>query len=178
MGRCVALLGSINVGGNRLQMTDLKQAFETTGFKNVETIIASGNVVFDGNGKTESDLEQQISLLVKETFNINSLVVVRSKTDLENVIASSPFLQESESKFVHIHFLENEVQKDAFEKLLIDYQGLGNEKIVKASRALHIYYVDGVGRSKLTASFIERRLGCKGTARNLSSLRRIIGKMV
>jgi len=34
-----------------------------------------------------------------------------------------------------------------------------------------------VGSSKLTAAFIERRLGCRGTARNLRSLARIAERM-
>jgi len=184
MARRVALLGSINVGGNRLQMKDLKVAFETAGFKNVETIIASGNVVFDADGRADCDLEKQIVLLMKESFDIDSFVAVRSQVDLEDIIASSPFwasssdLEGGESKFIHIHFLENELQNDVFEKLLSDYQELGDEQIAKASRALHINYINGVGRSKLTTNFIERRLGCKGTARNINSIRRIIGKMI
>ena len=44
-------------------------------------------------------------------------------------------------------------------------------------RALYIDYVEGAGNSRLTGPFIERRLGCKGTARNLRSLHRILAKM-
>jgi uncharacterized protein (DUF1697 family) len=44
-------------------------------------------------------------------------------------------------------------------------------------RALYIDYAGGVGTSRLTAPFIERRLGRRGTARNIRSLRRILTKM-
>ena len=47
MARHVALLGSINVGGNRLKMADLVVAMEKRGFANVATVVASGNVLFD-----------------------------------------------------------------------------------------------------------------------------------
>ena len=46
MARYVALFGSINVGGNRLTMADLRAAFEAEGFSDVETVVASGNVIF------------------------------------------------------------------------------------------------------------------------------------
>jgi uncharacterized protein (DUF1697 family) len=46
MARYVALFGSINVGGNRLKMVDLRAAFEAEGFSDVETVVASGNVIF------------------------------------------------------------------------------------------------------------------------------------
>ena len=38
-------------------------------------------------------------------------------------------------------------------------------------------YGDGAGDSKLTARMIERRLGCKGTARNMRSIARIVAKL-
>ena len=46
MTRYVALLGSINVGGNRLLMADLREALEREEFEDVETVVASGNVLF------------------------------------------------------------------------------------------------------------------------------------
>ena len=42
---------------------------------------------------------------------------------------------------------------------------------------LFLDYGDGVADSKLTGPFIERRLGCKGTARNMRSIARIVAKL-
>ena len=43
----VALLRGINVGGkNKVPMAELKACFEEVGCKNVQTYIASGNVIF------------------------------------------------------------------------------------------------------------------------------------
>ena len=47
MTRYVAFFGSINVGGNRLTMADLRAAFEAEDFANVATVVASGNVLFE-----------------------------------------------------------------------------------------------------------------------------------
>ena len=44
-------------------------------------------------------------------------------------------------------------------------------------RVLYLDYVHGVGVSDLTGRFIEKRLGCRGTARNMTSLKRILAKM-
>ena len=51
------------------------------------------------------------------------------------------------------------------------------ERIALGDRALFVDYVDGAGNSKLTNAFIERRLACRSTARNLRSLQRILDKM-
>ena len=41
---------------------------------------------------------------------------------------------------------------------------------------LYLDYVHGVGVSDLTGRFIEKRLGCRGTARNMTSLKRILAR--
>ena len=70
--------------------------------------------------------------------------------------------------------LQHEAQ---FNQLISDHEGRGPEKLAPGTRALHIDFVDGVGTSKLTSAFIEKRLGCKGTARNVRSIKRIIEKL-
>ncbi|MGH8103125.1 MAG: DUF1697 domain-containing protein, partial [bacterium] len=43
----VAFLRGINVGGHKpVRMEDLRKALGSLGFKNVRTILASGNVIF------------------------------------------------------------------------------------------------------------------------------------
>jgi len=44
--RYVALLAGINVGGRTIKMADLKALFESLGFTEVKTLLASGNVLF------------------------------------------------------------------------------------------------------------------------------------
>jgi len=42
-------------------MPALRKAFEAMGFKNVRTVLASGNVVFETTGKKADDLEGTIA---------------------------------------------------------------------------------------------------------------------
>ena len=51
MPKYVALLRAINVGGHTVKMDHLRSLFEAIGFSNVETFIASGNVIFDSRSK-------------------------------------------------------------------------------------------------------------------------------
>jgi uncharacterized protein (DUF1697 family) len=102
---------------------------------------------------------------------------VRSAGELRHVLEESPFAGNGEDKLVHVHFLEGQPDAAAFEKLAADHADRGPERLAAGTRCLHVDYVDGVGRSKLTAGFIAKRLGCRGTARNLRSIRRIIEKM-
>jgi len=177
MTRYAALLGSINVGGNRLKMADLKAALETEGFVNLVTVVASGNVLFDHACAADAALEQRIASAVQTRFGIDTFAAVRTRAELEAALAESPFAGKGEDKLVHVHFLEGQPSADAFARLVADHAGRGPEKLAPGTRCLHIDYVSGVGSSKLTGDFIARRLGCRGTARNIRSLRRIIETM-
>jgi uncharacterized protein (DUF1697 family) len=175
--RYVALLGSINVGGNRLKMAELKAALEDEGFENIATVVASGNVLFEHAKAADAKLETQLAEVVKDGFGIDTFACVRSKAELEAAIAESPFSGGEEEQYVHVFFLTCQPDKAAFAKLAADHEGRGREKLAPGTRALHIHFVDGAGNSKLTSDFIARRLGCKGTARNVRSIRRMIDAM-
>jgi uncharacterized protein (DUF1697 family) len=177
MARYVALLGSINVGGNRLSMADLREALEREEFANVETVVASGNVLFDHDERPADGLGEKIAHIVADRFGIASTVVVLDRGALASAIAENPFAKDGEDKFVHTHFLTCQPTKAEFAALATDHAGRGGERLSAGTRALHIDFADGVAGSKLTGAFMDRRLGCGGTARNMRSLKRILAKM-
>jgi uncharacterized protein (DUF1697 family) len=173
--RYVALFGSINVGRSRLTMADLRAAFEAEGFSNVETVVASGNVLFDHPERPDEGLEEKLGLMMHERFGFDSVALVRSRDALAAAIAENPFAADGEEQFVHTLFLDGPVDPDDFGRL--DKDRTGPERLAMGDRALHIDYCAGVGESKLVGAFIERRLHLRGTARSLRSMRRILAKM-
>jgi Uncharacterized protein conserved in bacteria len=177
MTRYLALFGSINVGGNRLTMADLRHAFAREEFENVETVVASGNVLFDFDDRPTEGLEELFAYMMRDRFDIDSFVAVRTRDEVRAAVEDNPFVGSGEDKFVHTHFLAARPEQEKFEKLLRDHAGRGEEKIALGERCLYIDYVHGAGQSRLTADFIERRLGLRGTARNVRSLARILTKM-
>lgn len=177
MARYVALLGSINVGGNRLTMADLRAAFESEGFSRVETVVASGNVLFDHDARPTPGLEEKLAFLMQDRFDMDSAVMVRSRDELAAALADNPFAGQNDDKIVHSMFLTAQPTQEQFDGMLRAWEGRGPERMALGDRALFIDYGPGVGSSRLTGAFLERRLGCKGTARNLRSIARIIAKM-
>ena len=177
MARYVALLGSINVGGNRLKMADLKAALEEHGFANVATVVASGNVLFEHARAGEAKLEGEIADIVKDRFGIDSLAIVRTAAEVRAAIDDNPFHGDGEDRFVHSIFLDGQPERDRFDALLAEHRGKGSERLALGPRVLYLDYVHGVGVSGLTGAFLQRRLGVRGTARNMTSLKRIYEKM-
>src|SRR5215831_1845373 len=91
MGRYVALLRGINVGGNNLiKMAALKACFEAQGFRDVVTYLQSGNVVFTAGGQGAASLTERVEAALCATFKYPASVVLRSRKQIQDVVARAP----------------------------------------------------------------------------------------
>ena len=82
----LALLRGINVGGkNLVKMAELRDAFATLGAEDVQTVIASGNVLYRGTPGA-AELEAGLS----ERFGIALKVVVLTADELLAVVDTAP----------------------------------------------------------------------------------------
>ncbi|MEO5586137.1 MAG: DUF1697 domain-containing protein [Novosphingobium sp.] len=175
MPRYVALFGSINVAGNRLKMADLRAAFEAEEFENVETVVASDNVLFDHPERPDEGLEEKLGLMMFDRFAMKSPALVRSRQALAATIAENPFAADGADNQVFTLFLDGPLDPDGFDALLAWHEG--PERIAMGTRAMHVDFAAGVADSTLDWSFIERRIGRMGTARTLRAMTRILAKM-
>lgn len=175
--RRAAFLSSINVGGNRLGMAELREVLVGAGFSDVETVVASGNVLFDHPNSSDIAVSELMTATILERFAIRTFAAVRTVQDVRAGVEGNPFTGIGADNLVHTHFLERQPDEAAFQRLCADHAGRGPERLAIGERCLYIDYVDGIGNSKLTAAFMEKRLGCRGTARNVRSLARILAKM-
>jgi uncharacterized protein (DUF1697 family) len=87
-----AFLRGINVGGNKLmKMEDLRKAFESLGFKQVRTLLASGNVLFETAETRTPALTKTIEERLNKRFGSEIAVLVRRVADLRRLHESDPF---------------------------------------------------------------------------------------
>lgn len=175
MSRYIALFDSIRIGGKRLTMAELRGAFEAEGFSNVETVVAGGNMLFDYPERPDEGLEEKLGRMMRARFGMSGVVLVRSARTLAAAIADNPFAAEGEEVFVHTLFLDGPIDPGAFARMLANRTGA--ERIAMGDRALHIDYVSGTAEGKSVGAFIERRLGLRGTARDLRTMKRILAKL-
>lgn len=178
--RYLALLGSINIGGNRVKMVDLKAALADAGIDVVATVAASGNVILD-DARDPSMIEVQLESVLKQQFGFNSCVMLRSADEVRAAIEENPFhgtgAIHGSDKMVHSIFLSQQPEQTSVEALIAEHASKGSERLAIGDRVLYLDYVHGVGVSDLSSKFLQRRLGCTGTARNMNSLKNILSKM-
>jgi uncharacterized protein (DUF1697 family) len=90
--RYVAFLRAVNVGGRGVvKMTDVRAAFEAAGCRNVQTFIASGNVVFDAPATLPVALRTRIAAAMTALLSAEPAILYRTVDELEALIASDPF---------------------------------------------------------------------------------------
>jgi len=173
MTRYVALLGSINVGGNRLKMAELREALEREDFADVETVVASGNVLFSHDERPSDGLAEKIAHIVRDRFGIDTFAVVRNRDELKASIEGNPFKGQNEDKFVHTMFLQEALDREAFAAFAKGYSG--PERVAAGTREFFVDFGDSVADSKLGQAM--RHLKLRSTARNVRSLQRMLDKM-
>src|SRR5882672_8923035 len=91
MPKYVAFLRAINVGGHTVKMDHLRLLFEGLGFSNVETFIASGNVIFNSPSKSTTALEKKIEARLQETLGYEVATFIRSTAELGTIASYKPF---------------------------------------------------------------------------------------
>jgi uncharacterized protein (DUF1697 family) len=169
-----SLLRGINVGGNRkIRMDDLKALYESLGFKDVIPYIQSGNVVFHSDDTDVTRLRRYIEDGIEKQFGFHVDVIIRTSAELSEIIDKNPFQgQESkESNRVVVMFLATDPVSTAQGDIQKTYAG--PEELHITGQEAYIYYPDGIGRSKLTNTFLEKKLQTRGTARNWNTVLRL-----
>jgi uncharacterized protein (DUF1697 family) len=89
--RYVAFLRGINVGGKALiRMADLRDCIAEAGHTDVETYIASGNVLFSSPSRKAAELEKQLEHAIEPRFGLDARVFVRNARQLAATARAIP----------------------------------------------------------------------------------------
>jgi uncharacterized protein (DUF1697 family) len=89
MPRYAAFLRGVSPTNAR--MPELKQAFESAGFREVRTVLSSGNVVFDTRSAPAASIQRAAEAAMKQRLGQSFLTIVRSLDALHEVLASDPY---------------------------------------------------------------------------------------
>ena len=165
MGAFVALLRAVNVGGTgKLPMSELKAMCEEIGLKTVRTYIASGNVVFESR-KSEAAIKTALEERLRVYAGAPVGVLVRSASELAEVLAGNPFPKAAPNRTVAI-FLDKPPPADT----LSGIRGQNGEQVRLGRREIYVHYGDGMGSSKLVIPAART-----GTARNINTIAKLAG---
>lgn len=174
----VALLYSIVLGpGRRLVMSDLRDMAAELGLENPRTLVATGNLVFEAEGKSVSALERELEAAFVPRFGKHVDIIVRDAAAWRRLVAANPFPEESElhADQVGVRVMREPVTADVVERLR-PYVA-ADEKLTSVDGDIWLYFSRSTASSRLLGALTPKRAGGVGTSRNWNTVRRL-GDMV
>jgi uncharacterized protein (DUF1697 family) len=168
----ISLLRGINVSGQKaIKMPDLKILYEALGYADVVTYIQSGNVVFTANDKNKIKIKNTLEDAIKNKYKFQVPVEIRLKKEFEKIIKNNPFGKinlEKDGTRVLVSFLATEPIK-AKVKDVLSYVSAPDKLEIKG-KEIYLFCPNGYGKSKLSNTFLEKKLGVVATTRNWKSV--------
>ncbi len=162
----ILLLRAINVGrGRTVPMAELRALATTVGLTEARTYLQSGNL----RGTSEEDpvaVADRLEATLLKRFGFAVPVIARRTVDWEQIVATCPFPDAARDrpKLLHVAVARDAPPDDAAARLT--ERASPRERVAVAGGALWIDYADGVGRSKLAPTLLDRVVGAPVTARN------------
>jgi len=167
----IGLLRAINLAGiNKVSMAELRELLSGLGFGDVKTLLQSGNVIFRSRPRADAPLERALEQAIAKELGVDTDFFVRSAPEWDALIDANPFAKEAQRDPQRLIAL---VLRDAPDQARVkDLQKaiVGREVVQTEGRQAYIVYPDGMGRSRLTMTLIEKKLGTRGTARNWNTV--------
>jgi uncharacterized protein (DUF1697 family) len=93
-GSSVAFLRGVNVNGVTVKMTELRTTLTAIGLRDVRTVLASGNVVFEDDGAKPAERKKQIESALRATFGYDAWIVLLSASELTRIVGAFPFTRD------------------------------------------------------------------------------------
>jgi len=173
MPKYVAFLRAINVGGRVVKMEKLRALFESLGFVDVRTFIASGNVAFETTSDDAEALEGEIESLLKKELGYEVTTFLRTDSEVKSVASRKPFSEadlKQAGAFV-VGFLYNPLGAKAkaalmkFKTEIDDFKAVGRE----------VYWLCRHKQSESTFSnaVFEKKLSVRATFRGMNTMQRL-----
>ena len=174
--RYVAFLRAVNVGGRVVKMPVLKKAFESLRLSNVETFIASGNVVFETTAADMLKLERRIERQLRGALGYEVTTFVRSVPEVSAIARLAPFPESAltHGAQIYVGFLAGEPERAARTHLLSLASAIDDFHLTRRE-VLWLCRKDLEGSRSVGPPF-EKVLGMRATFRNARTVSRIAAK--
>ena len=178
MQRYIAFLRGINLGRRRLPMSRLRVLFEELGFDEVETFIASGNVVFSSKIRDTSQLESRIAKHLEASLGYGVDTFVRAAEEVAGIGSAKAFREDGQEGItIHVGFLQQRLAPEVARKFAAvrtdedEFRAIGREYYwlcrVRTSES-KVWTLPELKALRLPTS----------TMRNMSSIRKLIAQHI
>ncbi len=176
MNKFAAFLRGINVGGNnKIRMADLKKAFESSGFKNVKTILASGNVIFETTKSDIPEITEKIQNDLKKEFRSEISVIIRPVGEIIKLFKKEPFgkINVTPQTRLYVTFLPAKIKKKIKTPFSPEDENF-TIVLMTGQEICSVLALTPDNTSLDLMGYIEKNYGRKVTTRNWNTIKKIL----
>jgi len=176
MTKCVALLRGIGPSNPAMRNENLRQVVEGLGYGNVETVISSGNVIFETERDDLQEIEAEMERAWPEQLGFTSTTIIRSREQLERLVEVDPYgdLEHGAGSYLLVTFFKSPTAM-SFE--------LPHRPPAKPYR-LHAMIddtlfsvIDTTGKTPDLMSWLEKQYGKEISSRTWKTVNRLLARM-
>jgi uncharacterized protein (DUF1697 family) len=166
--RYAALLRAINTPPRHVKMDRLGSVFEGLGYRNVATVIASGNVVFDA--EPDDDLVPTIEAALENELGFDVPTFLLTIDELQRIIDDQPF--DENAGPIEVSVLPRTPGHDAARA--VEEAAVGPDHVAVIGRAVYWLRAGTSRESQHSEGQVMRTLGMPTTRRSLATMRKIM----
>ncbi len=171
-GRQIALIRGINVGrAKRVAMADLRALIADLGYRDVRTLLNSGNVVFTSSGENPGSAAARIEKALAARLGLPARVTGLSAAELATAITKNPLLEiATNPSRLLVVVLADPADRRRLKPLA--NQDWSPEAIAIGERVAYLWCPEGLLASRLPEA-VNRVLGDAMTIRNWATLTKL-----
>ncbi|MGE3620736.1 MAG: DUF1697 domain-containing protein [Acidimicrobiia bacterium] len=175
--RYVALLRGIAPANPKMRNENLRGVIEALGYERVETVISSGNVLFDAETTDVRALEDRIEAAWPEHLGFSSTTIVRSAEQIHALAGGDPFdgRPDERASSLQVTFLKDPPTL----RLDLPYTPEAADYTVVAADPGTVFSVVDLTRSRTPdlMRWLERTFGKQITTRTWKTVHRLARKL-
>ena len=146
----------------------------TLGYTNVESFIASGNIVFETPSKAAAAQEKKIATALEKALGYDVVTFLRTSAELSEIASYVPFKGLDDAPTFVVGFLLAPLTSDATKKLMALQSTV--DRFHVRGREIWWHSTKGQGESTFSNQLFEKTLGTRTTFRNMRTVRKMAAK--
>jgi len=174
--RYAAFLRAVNVGGRIVKMDELRAHVAAAGGEDVETFIASGNVIFSSAVTATALLEQRIEAHLKKALGFDVPTLIRTTAEVAEAAARTPYAEQDIAAAGTYVAAFLRAPLDAAGKKGLAGLATDVDRFVLHGREVYWLATTKQSETTITIAKFERAVGCAATMRAMTSLKKLAAK--
>ena len=169
-----AFLRGVNVNGTAMKMAEVCDVFKKAGMKDVSSVLATGNILFESDEAPEN-LKQKLEKSLSEHFHYEAFLFLKTDEEVKGILENSPFEKDEN---LHIYSF---ICNSGDENLLMQEFLKTNHQEEEEAKLINGNFYWKIPKGNTLDSEFGKILGKKSfknilTSRNINTIEKIVNK--